>query len=265
MGNKQALTIAISTLKGGVGKTTTAVNLAAGVAERGKAALLVDMDPQASVRVSLSALMPAQTPDLAEVFKATNPADAMEIRAHSKRAGLDLALAGPELARMIPDLATRIGPEFLLRKALEIAKTHYDVIIIDTAPDLNVLTVNSLVAADRVLVPVEASALSIERVHDQLRALAEIAERLNPEIDLLGLLLTRVDGRYQRSNEEALESLQAAFGDLLLPTQIGVNSALNRAHHAGVDILSYEPKSRGAAQYGELAEWLINAMDSSDK
>lgn len=261
-GSRKALVVAVSTLKGGVGKTTTSVNLAAGMASRGKAVLLIDIDPQASVRTALSSRLPEHTPDLSLVFRAEDPQDILDVRVHSLLKNLDLALAGPGLTQVASELSSRIAPERLLRKAIEVARTHYDLILIDTPPELGVLSLNALCACDRVLVPVEASALSLDRIDTQLRALAEVAERLNPEIDLLGILLTRVDGRYQRSNEEILSTLRASFGELLLPFHIGASSSLNRAHHAGVDVFSHDPKSRGAQAYNALCDWLSDQMDT---
>ena len=139
----------------------------------------------------------------------------------------------------------------MLRDALRVTRTHYDVIVLDCPPNLGNLTINGLVAADQVLIPCDPSPLALNGVHALVETISAVANRLNPEIDVLGVLLTRVDGRNSRLNQAIVSEIEQAFGDALLPVRIGINNSLSRAQHEGTDIYTFAPESRGARQYAE--------------
>ena len=157
-------------------------------------------------------------------------------------------------------MAHRIGKELVLRRALEITRTHYDLIVLDCPPNMGTLTVNGLVAADTVLVPAQASMLAVSGIEGLFRTLDQVGSQLNPGLDLLGVVLTRVDGRTRRSNEAVRDLVKSSWGDVVLPVHIGANDSLAQAQLAGRDVFSHAPRSRGAEQYRELAADLLDRL-----
>ena len=167
----------------------------------------------------------------------------------------------PRLAGAEDLLGTRIGKEFILRDALQVTRTHYDVIVIDCPPNLGNLTLNALVASDYVLVPCDPSPLAVNGVDALIGTVSTIANRLNPNIDILGLLMTRVDGRNTTLNESVRNQLEAAYGEVMLDVNIGINSSLAQAQMAGMDIFEFDPRSRGATQYSLLANTVNDLLN----
>lgn len=253
-GDRDARVLAVAAQKGGVGKTTTAVSLAAAWARtHGLRVLVVDLDPQANVSISLRAQVRADGGALTEVLDEPKRLEVAEVAARTAIDGLDITPMDPELQRFEDRMNGRIGKELLLRGALEITRTHYDVIVLDCPPHIGGLTVNALVAADQVLVPTSLAALSVAGVGGLIEAVDQVQADLNPRLDVAGVLLTQVDGRSARVNETVLDMVGDAWGDLLLDHQVGVDNTLARAQLAGEDIYTFAPTSRGAAWYAELA------------
>lgn len=238
-------TYTISNHKGGVGKTTSTVNLGAGMARAGKRVLLIDADPQANLTQSLGA-EPVQ--GLYRILKGE------EARPQQVYDGLDLIPADLDLAGAEIELAAETGREFILKQA--IAQLHYEVVLIDAPPSLGLLTVNALTASDRVLIPIQAEYLAVQGLARLLEVIEKIRQRLNPALEVAGVFLTQYDGR-RILNRDIADSIQQHLPDKLLATRIRNNVALAEAPARGQDIYTYQPNSNGAIDYTNLTEEIL--------
>ncbi len=262
LGPHRASVVAVAAQKGGVGKTTTAVNLASALARfHGRKVLLIDLDPQGHVHTALGAQVLAGGGAISDLLTQDTGAEVMDVATSTRVPGLDVTPLDPQLAHAENLLGTRMGKEFVLREALAATRTWYDTILIDCPPNLGNLTVNALVAADYVLIPADPSPLALSGVHAIVETVGEVARRLNPGIDILGVLLTRVDGRTRRLNEAIVSEMERDFGDTLLPVRIGIHNRLAQAQHEGVDIFDFDPDGRGARHYRELADHVVRLLD----
>ena len=254
IGDKHAIVIAISAQKGGVGKTTTAVSLASALARfHGKKVLLLDLDPQGHVNTAIKSQIVPGGGALSSVLE-EDGAEVLDAITATSVPGLDVTPFDSKLTATEDLLGTRLGKEFILRDRLKITRTHYDIVVIDCPPNVGNLCINGLVAADYVLIPCDPSPLALKGVNALIDTVSHISMRLNPNIDVLGVLLTRVDGRNTTLNQAIMLEIEETFGPALLPVQIGINSSLARAQHAGKDIFAFDESSRGAQQYMQLAE-----------
>ena len=260
-GQRNATVVAVAAQKGGVGKTTTSVNLASAlVRNHGLRVLLMDVDPQGHVYTAIKKQVHPGGGALSSILTDERGGrEVMEIVADTVLDGLDVTPCDPRLSGAEDLLGTRIGKEFILRDALQITRTHYDVVVIDCPPNLGNLTLNALVASDFVLVPCDPSPLAVNGVDALIGTVTTIANRLNPNIDILGLLMTRVDGRNTTLNQTVRSQLEAAYGEVMLDVDIGINNSLSQAQMAGLDIFEFDPRSRGAKQYTKLAS-MVNEL-----
>ena len=263
-GDRAGRVISIATVKGGVGKTTTAVNLACGLSTfRDARVLLVDLDAQGHCASSLSDYhvdAPGSEP-LSEILLDEEGQQVLDTVTSTGYDRLDITPADPELAEAEGRIAQKIGKEVRLRDSLEVTRTHYDYVIVDCPPNQGNLTINGLIAADRVLIPTDLSPLSVQGADELMGTVATVNRRLDHDLDVLGVLLTRVDKRTSSVNDEVLETIDDAWGELVFDTQIGINSKLKKSQLAGQPIFEYAPKSRGADHYRELTDEIAEMLE----
>jgi len=241
---------AIANQKGGVGKTTTAVNLAACVAEAGYEALLIDIDPQCNATLGLGIPKDAA---LTVYDVLVGDATLAEVIQPTSIEHLSIAPAGPDLAGATMELPRVAGSEGRLRTALEPDRERFAFTLLDCPPSLGPLTVNALVAADRVIVPVQAEYFALEGLAGLLETLSLIQRELNPRLTVAGMLLTMHDGR-TRLAQDVEREVREHFPELVFDTVIPRNVRIGEAPSFGKPVIHHDPHCAGADAYFELAK-----------
>lgn len=250
---------AIANQKGGVGKTTTAVNVAACIAEAGFATLLIDIDPQANATLGLGARKDVE-PNVYDVL--AGRATLLDAERPTSIDGLTLVPAHPDLAGANVELPREPGSETRLREALGDVRERHEYILLDCPPSLGPLTVNALVAADRVIVPVQTEYFALEGLAGLLDTLALIQRELNPRLQIAGMLLTMHDGRTRLARDVERE-VREHFPSLVFDTVIPRNVRIGEAPSYGLPVTHHDPHCAGSDAYFELAKEVVRAGLSS--
>ncbi|MBT8325456.1 MAG: ParA family protein [Winogradskyella sp.] len=247
--------IAIANQKGGVGKTTTSVNLAASLGVLEKKVLLFDADPQANATSGLG----VNTDDIEygsyQVLEHTQAIQDCIISTNTPN--VDIVPAHIDLVAIEIELVDKEEREYMLKKALEPIKSQYEYIIIDCAPSLGLLTLNALTAADSVIIPIQCEYFALEGLGKLLNTIKSVQKVHNQALDIEGLLLTMFDSRLRLSNQ-VVEEVKKHFSDMVFETIIQRNVRLGEAPSYGESIINYDVSSKGASNYLSLAKELIN-------
>ena len=239
--------------KGGVGKTTSAINIGAGLVELGKKVLLVDLDPQANLSLSLGA--PRVTETIYEALRGE-----CELNPVAVKPNLDVVISTLDLSGAEMELINEAGREFILRELFSVLIDDYDYIIIDCPPSLGLLTLNALTSSHYVLIPLQTEFLAIQGLTRIKQVVDKVKFRLNKNLEICGVLATMYDSR-KVLNRDVVATIQKYFGDKVFNTLIRDNVALAEAPAQRKDIFSYSKSSPGAVDYLNLCKEIINRVE----
>ena len=244
--------ITISNHKGGVGKTTSTINIGAGLNKLGKRVLLIDLDPQANLSQSLGF-----TDQYINIYGALK--GDYRLQTVNVSPGLDIIPSTLDLSGAEIELSGEAGREYILRELIEPIKGDYDYILIDSPPSLGLLTINAFTASDCIIIPLQAQYLALQGLTKLIEVIKKIKSRLNKELELGGVIITMYDNR-KVLNRDVVSTIQEHFKDLVFNTKIRDNVALAEAPSQGMDIFRYDPKSNGAEDYLALSQEIIKIM-----
>ena len=246
--------IAIANQKGGVGKTTTSINLAASLGVLEQKVLLIDADPQANASSGLGIDVDNVEIGTYQILEHSNTPEEAIIK--SSAPNVDVIPAHIDLVAIEIELVDKENREYMLKQALASVKDKYDYIIIDCAPSLGLLTLNALTSADSVVIPIQCEYFALEGLGKLLNTIKSVQKIHNPDLDIEGLLLTMYDSRLRLSNQ-VVEEVQKHFNNMVFETIIQRNTKLSEAPSYGESIINYDATSRGAANYLSLAHEII--------
>jgi chromosome partitioning protein len=254
--------IAIANQKGGVGKTTTTINLAAALGVLEKKVLLIDADPQANASSGLGIVVDEVEIGTYQLLE--HAATAKEAIVATTSPNLDIIPAHIDLVAIEIELVDKPNREFMLREVLKDIKDEYDYILIDCAPSLGLITLNALVAADSVIIPIQCEYFALEGLGKLLNTVKSIQNIHNPDLDIEGLLLTMYDSRLRLSNQ-VVEEVKKHFQEMVFKTIIQRNVRLSEAPSYGESIIAYDATSRGAVNYINLANEILKQHNKDGK
>jgi chromosome partitioning protein len=249
--------IAIGNHKGGVGKTTSVINIGAGLNKLKQSVLLLDLDPQANLTQSLGITDPERN-----IYGALR--GEYKIKPLRIYEGLDLLPSTLDLSGAEVELSGEAGREFILKELLSPLRGSYDYIIIDTAPSLGLLTINALTASDEIVIPLQAQYLALRGLTKLREVIDKIRNRLNPGLRIGGVFITQYDSR-KILNRDIVATIETHFKEDLFNTRIRDNISLAEAPTQGVDIFRYQPKSYGAEDYLALSREILNRDGKQSK
>jgi len=241
--------ISISNHKGGVGKTTSAINIGAGLNQLGKKVLLIDLDPQANLSQSLGLVNEER--NIYGALRGEYVLQPMEVAR-----GLDVIPSTLDLSGAEVEMSGEAGREYILREILEPIRASYDYILIDSPPSLGLLTINGFTASDKIFIPLQAEYLALQGLAKLTEVIEKIKKRLNKDLELGGVIVTQYDHR-KVLNRDVVETITKHFNELVFTTKIRDNVALAEAPAKGMDIFSYNPKSYGAEDYLALCKEIL--------
>jgi chromosome partitioning protein len=254
-GDHMPVVISIANQKGGVGKTTTTINLGFAIAELGRRVLLVDLDPQSA----LSGAVGLETYNLSQTIYNVLVDSRVPIQdaIHSVRSNVDVLPSNIDLAAAEVELISTIGREYLLKEALAPILNQYDYVLLDTPPSLGLLTINALAASDQVIIPLQAEYLALRGMRFLLETVEKVRAKINPSLEIRGILGTMYNQRTLHA-QEVMEEIRSLFGDKVFDVVIKSSIRFAEAPVAHLSILEYEPKHDGAIAYRQLAEEIVN-------
>lgn len=254
--------ISIANQKGGVGKTTTAINLSAGLAVLEYKTLIIDADPQANATSGVGFDHKEVKTSIYEcILREVEP---MDIVLSTKTPNLDIIPAHIDLVGAEIELINQANREHMMKAVVDKLRPHYDFIIIDCSPSLGLITVNALVASDSVIIPVQCEYFALEGLGKLLNTIRIVQSNLNPELEIEGILLTMFDKRLRLSNQ-VVEDVRTHFQDMVFETIISRNTTLGEAPSFGETVIMFDAESRGAQNYLNLARELIQKNPSIRK
>ncbi len=249
-----ATIISLLNHKGGVGKTTSSIGIGAGLVKLGKKVLLMDLDPQANLTLSLG--VPRMKVTIYEALKGES-----ELMPHTAKENLDVIPSTLDLSGAEMELINEAGREYILREVLEPLLEEYDYIIIDCPPSLGLLTLNSLTSSNYVIIPLQAQFLALQGLAKIQQVVRKVKVRLNKKLEIIGVVPTMYDGR-KVLNREVVQTIKKYFGKKVFETKIRDNVALAEAPADRKDIFEYSPNSKGAQDYLALCKEIIERVEN---
>lgn len=254
--------IAVANQKGGVGKTTTSVNLAACLADLGQRVLLIDMDAQGNATSGIGIKKPDIKQDVYDVL--INDVPLEDVVMHTQRQNLDVVPATIRLSGAEIELTSQMAREKRLADACVLAKDEYDYVLIDCPPSLGLLTINAFTTCDSILIPVQSEYYALEGLNQLMNTVKLVQRHFNPDLKIEGVLMTMLDSRTNLGNQ-VVEEVKKYFGDTVYQTIIPRNVRLSESPSYGLPIVDYDEKSKGAIEYQALAKEVLAAHASKEK
>lgn len=255
-----SVVIVIANQKGGVGKTTTAINLGVALAERGKRILLVDLDPQSALSAGLGIDSYQLEETIYDVLVDSRVAIQSVVR--SVRPNLDVVPSNIDLAAAELELISAIGREYIFKEALAPIRANYDYILVDSPPSLGLLTVNALTAADEVIIPLQCEYLALRGMRSLLETIDKVKAKLNPHLEIRGILGTMYNARTLHA-QEVMAEIRSIFGGKVFDVVVKSSIRFAEAPVVHQSLLEYDPRHEGAMAYRKLAEVIVNGQKKS--